>query len=116
MKIESQRHTGSLGDKLRQISEPISVRIRTSPGYASTVGGQHLLWMLANLLARQYGVISSVKVAVPPVPIQDGVFSIGGGDNLQTALCSLMNEVGNGDIAAVADPHGNVDLIEVTCE
>ena len=43
------------------------VRILASPSVAATPAGQHCLWMLTNLLARQFGIITALKIDVPDV-------------------------------------------------
>jgi hypothetical protein len=45
----------------------------TSP-YAGTVAGQHLLQLLVNLLARQFGVVREILLEVPDCEIHRGVF------------------------------------------
>lgn len=44
--------------------------------FSATVAGQHLLQMLVNLLARQYGVIDELIVAAPAIPAHQGIFHL----------------------------------------
>ena len=49
------------------------VRVAASPSVAATPAGQHCLWMLTNLLARQFGIITALKIDVPHVPLVPGI-------------------------------------------
>jgi len=55
------------------------VRITASSAVAATPAGQHCLWMLTNLLARQFGVITALEIDVPAVPSipQTALFGLG---------------------------------------
>ena len=45
------------------------VGIAASTLAASSIGGQHLVWMLADLIARQFGVVAKIDLALPAVPV-----------------------------------------------
>lgn len=62
------------------------VRVVAEQPVAETAGGQHALWMLVNLLARQFTVIHEIHIAVPPVPMQVGVALFGEGSDLPQSL------------------------------
>jgi hypothetical protein len=52
------------------------VTVVADPTFSATVAGQHLLQMLVNLLARQYGVIDELIVAAPAIPAHQGIFHL----------------------------------------
>src|SRR5581483_2038851 len=62
------------------------VRITATPAVAATPAGQHCLWMLTNLLARQFGVITALEVDVPPIPTVPGTALFGAGQTLRETL------------------------------
>jgi len=64
------------------------VCITASPSVAATHAGQHCLWMLTNLLARQFGVITTLQINVPLVPAIRAAILFGTGETLQDALVS----------------------------
>ncbi|MBI2313629.1 MAG: ThiF family adenylyltransferase [Betaproteobacteria bacterium] len=43
------------------------VQLTASPEVAETIPGQHLIWMLANLLARQFLIVHELVLHLPPV-------------------------------------------------
>jgi molybdopterin/thiamine biosynthesis adenylyltransferase len=63
-----------------------TVRITASQAAAETAGGQHTLWMLTNLLARQFAVIHELEIAVPAVPLDPGVALFGAAPDLPGTL------------------------------
>jgi len=75
-KFEIRAHTG----------KSHVVRITAAPALATTMAGQHCLWMLTNLLARQFGIITTLRIDVPPVPSLPGVALFGMGQTLQEML------------------------------
>jgi hypothetical protein len=54
------------------------VRITADDAVARSVAGQQTLWMLANLLARQFGVVAEIEIALPRVPLYQSVALFGG--------------------------------------
>lgn len=73
-----------------------TVLVRADRSYAESVAGQHLLQMLVNLLARQFGVVSRILLELDDVPVHPNVFlqprvSAGG---LRSALLQLGDAVG----------------------
>lgn len=61
----SNRHRGDLGGRLLGGRAPACVVVRIGRAAASTPAGQHLAWMLLNLLARQEDEIKEIKIEVP---------------------------------------------------
>ncbi len=57
-----------LESKLGTVSDQAnhSVRLVTSTVMADTLAGQHLIWMLANLLARQFAIVHKIEIQIPP--------------------------------------------------
>jgi ThiF family len=80
------RHSGNLDGKLLYSTRSGRVRISAGKIFASTQGGQHLLWMLVNLLARQYGVVTELKIAVPAVGLCPATAPFGQNPDLQATL------------------------------
>src|SRR5205807_8949520 len=50
------------------------VIVRAHQEYSTQTSAQHLLQMLINLLARQYGVVDEIVIDVAPLAAHDGVF------------------------------------------
>lgn len=69
------------------------VRVIAAPEVAATVGGQHTLWMLVNLLARQFAVIHELQIAVPPLSVEPGVALFGESGNLAATLIGTARAV-----------------------
>jgi hypothetical protein len=74
------------------------VLVTADAGYAMSLAGQHLLQMLVNLLARQFGVVADVLVDVPDVPLRAGVILVPRVDSgsLRGGLLALGKAVGAG--------------------
>ena len=53
-----------------------TVMIKTNAAHARSRAGQHLLQLLVNLLARQFGVVRDVLLDVPDVPLYAGVILV----------------------------------------
>ena len=77
-----------LDDRLRPMDAGARnvVRVGATAAVAATVGGQHTLWMLVNLLARQFAVVHELEVAVPPLPVEPGVALFGEAEDLSGTL------------------------------
>lgn len=79
------------GVVLVQVSEPM----------AAALGVQHLVWMLVNLLSRQFKVVDEVVLDVPAtVPVQPGVAAFGA----KTTLLETLEEC----VRLVSGPHVRV--------
>ncbi len=66
----ASRQRGDLGGRLSQGRAPARVTVRLDADVARTTCGQHLTWMLVNLLARQADEISALDLVVPPgIPV-----------------------------------------------
>ena len=74
------------------------------PAFSATVAGQHLLQMLVNLLARQYGVIDELIVAAPAIPAHQGIFHLHPlNADLQTELIGLAKQLAGREIEITQD-------------
>ena len=80
------------------------VRITSSPGVAVTSAGQHCLWMLTNLLARQFGIITTLEIDVPQVPIIPGISLFGSGGTLREVLASTAKLVASDGMDILEGP------------
>jgi hypothetical protein len=110
----ANRHDGTLDGKLQGRPELVTVTLRTTRTFASTVGGQHLLWMLTNLLARQFGVIGTLRLSIPDVPLHDSVALHCGGNALRDSLLMLGHTLGRDQIAVEATSgDAPTDIVEV---
>lgn len=49
------------------------VRVTASPDAVRTKAGQHLIWMIGNLLARQFGIVKEIVICVPDSALLPGV-------------------------------------------
>lgn len=92
------------------------VLIRANNEYSATPAGQHLLQMLANLLARQYGVVKEILVDIPRCAVHPGIFPIGtdSEDNLPAAVLNLIAQVGGDEIIgspSEPDEHEKVEIL-----
>ena len=112
------RHLGAeLGSNLASVNsnEWHTVRLTAGPAVADTVGGQHAIWMLANLLARQFAVIQEVELVLPIVPLQAGVALFGAAQDLPTAIAhTILRVAGPAMVVRVAGHLQRVVDIEVT--
>lgn len=70
-----------------------TVRVVAPLEVARTYSGQHMLWMLFNLLIRQDRLVNRVVAEVPEVPLLDGVAPIGTAENLPLTLMRLAEMV-----------------------
>jgi molybdopterin/thiamine biosynthesis adenylyltransferase len=90
---------------LGTILVPKRVRITADHQYASSTAGQHTLWMLANLLARQFGIIGALELRVPEVPLCPGVAFFGSAPTLSTTLTHTIALIAGGTVSvASTDP------------
>lgn len=87
---------GSVLDRFEGPTGRTRVRLIVTDAAAVTATGQHLAWMVANLLARLYGVVGVVEIVAPAVPVGHNVapFAIQG--DLATTLAAT--------VAAIAGP------------
>ena len=110
------RHQGNLDGKLLLPGGSGWVRISTSRAFASTEGGQHLLWMLVNLLSRQYGVVTGLEIAVPAVDLHIETAPFGSSANLQTTLTDTAALVATGQMEIrTAMPTNERNCVSVEC-
>lgn len=74
------------------------VLVQVSEHMATALGVQHLVWMLVNLLSRQFKVVGEVVLDVPvAVPLQAGVAAFG----LKATLLETLEEC----VRLVSGPH-----------
>ena len=63
--------------KLRGLlPSPRAVLVRASAPYAGSFAGQVLLQLLVNLLCRQFGVVDTVYLDIPPTPVDPRAFPL----------------------------------------
>jgi molybdopterin/thiamine biosynthesis adenylyltransferase len=63
-----------------------SVLVKVCAGMAPACGIQHLLWMLVNLLSRQFKVVKDIVLDIPDVPLHAGVAPFGAKPGLAETL------------------------------
>jgi hypothetical protein len=74
------------GAGIRVEMVPTATDLGIAAAVARTIGDQHTLWMLVNLLARQFAVIHELQIAVAPVPLEPGVALFGESDDIAQTL------------------------------
>ncbi|MCU7370737.1 hypothetical protein PEC18_07540 [Paucibacter sp. O1-1] len=79
------------------------VRVMVSAAMASSRGGQHLAWMLVNLLARQFKVVREILLDVPAVPTLDAVAPFGRKATLGESLLECVRLVSGQHVGARFD-------------
>ena len=62
------------------------VKVVIGPSTAQSVAGQHLAWMLVNLLARQESLISKIEFDCPHTPLLPRVALFGAKHTLSDSL------------------------------
>ena len=96
-----------------------NVLVSATADSARSIAGQHLLHLLVNLLARQFGVVRTVLLDIEDCPVQPGVFLSPRFDEgtLVAALIALGGAVGDGEITArVADATIPTSVVCVGCD
>jgi molybdopterin/thiamine biosynthesis adenylyltransferase len=96
-------------DGLARPSGGRRVRISAGDTAARSVAGQHTLWMLANLLARQFGVVAEVELALPRLPLHPQAALFGGRECLSDTLAEVIRLVA-GDAVLVAKDAAPADV------
>lgn len=84
------------------------VRVSASPAVAGTTAGQHLLWMLANLLARQFAVIQVIEIALPRLPLKPGVALFGAAATLHETVAETVRLIAGPAVGIVVLDTGAV--------
>lgn len=69
------------------------VCIHVDAEMGGSVGGQHLAWMLVNLLCRQFGVVEEILLDVAPVNLHRGVAPFGAHQALAETLAECVRLV-----------------------
>lgn len=75
----------------------VCIRIDTETG--GSVGGQHLVWMLVNLLSRQFGVVTEIVFDVPPIPMHKEIAPFGAHGGLLETLTQCVQLIAGHHIA-----------------
>lgn len=78
------------------------VVLKIAPALAASIAGQHLAWMLVNLLARQFRIVSSITLDVDPhTPLQARVAPFGEAPSLEQTLLNCIRLVAGEHVAAL---------------
>jgi hypothetical protein len=77
------------------------IRISSDEEFACTFSGQQTLWVVANLLARQFGVVPEIEISVPNVITIEGVAAFGLEEYLPDTLKRTIELISNEKIPAV---------------
>lgn len=78
------------------------VLIAIEPGMAATMAGQDAVWMLANLVCRQFGLVTGIALEIPSgVPLLPRVAAFGDAPTLKEAITNC--------IRLVAGQHVQID-------
>lgn len=80
--------------------KPGTVLVQVSEAMATAVGAQHLIWMLVNLLSRQFKVVHHIILDVPSVSLHQQVAPFG----LKPTLVETLEEC----VSLVSGPHVSV--------
>ena len=109
----SNRHRGDLRGRLVGGRAPARVVVRVGRRAAATPAGQHLAWMLLNLLARQDDEIQEIELEVP-----EGVEPVGRlsplvpvGSDLKESLARGIEEVNPGKLVPKGDAKTRVFVL-----
>src|SRR5690242_15199076 len=92
------------------------VLVIVAPVQANSVAGQHLAWMLVNLLARQFRLVSAIVLDVDPdAMLQARVAPFGEASSLELTLINCIRLVAGEHIVAqrAADAAGIAADIEI---
>lgn len=89
-------------------TRPGTVCVSVSADMANSLGGQHLVWMLINLLCRQFKVVREVVLDVPTAPLQAGVAPFGA----MADLVETLEEC----VRLVSGPHVGVRRWQQDCQ
>jgi len=92
------------------------VLLKIAPVLANTVAGQHLAWMLVNLLARQFRLVSAIMLDVDShTPLHARVAAFGEAPALEDTLLNCVRLVAGEHVAAqrAADAESTEAEIEI---
>jgi molybdopterin/thiamine biosynthesis adenylyltransferase len=98
--MTKHRHEGSVDGLRPHADGRACVRVRASRPWAESTAGQHILWMLANLLARQVNLVGRVEFEVPEVALRPGVAHFAGRATLFETLVAVVGGVFPGKVEA----------------
>lgn len=88
------------------------VRVSVSSAEAASKGGQHLAWMLVNLLCRQFKVVREIRLNVPLTPTLDAVAHFGRKNTLGESLLECVRLVSGEHVMARIDD--GTDLVDIS--
>jgi len=109
------RHLRSdLGGRLNSL-DPTSirrVRLAATDVISKTFAGQHILWMLSNLLARQYAVIHEIHISVPSIPVMPSIALFGEGVDLPTTLRNTIQSIAGSYVSIHTDDEQSCPAVD----
>lgn len=79
------------------------VLVTVAQEQATTSAGQHLAWMLTNLLARQLRVVTSITLNIPEAHLHDSIAPFGNAANLKDTLINCITLVSGEHIRPITD-------------
>lgn len=88
-----------------------TVRVVVQPDIASTYAGQHMAWLLVNLLARQFQVVRYIVIDAPDVPVLEGVTAFGTTTTLAASLSECIQLVADAHITVVQQADVDITLV-----
>jgi molybdopterin/thiamine biosynthesis adenylyltransferase len=77
-----------------------SVSLTIGKEIAASVAGQHIAWMLVNLLCRQFGVVAVLELDIPEVELHTGVAPFGRLTTLRETLLECVRLVSGEHVQA----------------
>lgn len=107
------RHLRGISPEARSEFLTGHVRIVAAAHVAMTRRGQITLWFLANLLARQFGVVRRIEFAVPDVSLLPGVAFFGSAPTLTAALVSTVHGIARDTIEVHTGPDARTSDLEI---
>jgi molybdopterin/thiamine biosynthesis adenylyltransferase len=105
------RHLLGLRREQKRKFYPGCVRVRVSTEIATSHNGQLILWWLANLLARQFNVVSHIEFDVPAVPMRPGIALFGYQPGLSETLVRTVAQIAGQTVAASIASTAPADII-----
>lgn len=88
------------------------VRVSVSAAMAESTAGQHLAWMLVNLLCRQFKVVREILLDVPAVPLMSRVAPFGQGPTLGESLLECIHLVANDHVGGQLNT--TLDVVDIS--
>ncbi len=88
------------------------VRVSVSVAMAESSAGQHLAWMLVNLLCRQFKVVREILLDIPTVPLMPRVAPFGQRSTLGETLLECVHLVAGNHISAQLN--AALDVVDIS--